>query len=151
MIIRAIALLALASIPALARPVAGQNISVDSLATVLADFSEYCVDVRDQLNFTAPDTADIILKPEAIKIFTPNQGPVTVLDGGGMRCESGGYGYCGVAKCTAWVFHRGKAQPFLGTVVVEYEGDGLKFAACEGPKPNTGHCRDIDLRSFRPD
>ncbi len=148
---RALALLALASILALAHPVAGQNISDDSLATVLADFSEYCVDVRDELNFADPDTADVILTPGAIKNYATDQGLVTVLDGGGMRCESGGYGFCGVAKCTAWVFHHEKAQTFLGTVVVEYEGDDVKLAVCEGPKPNNGHCRDIDLRPFRSD
>ena len=136
---------------ALAYPVASQSISDDTLATVLADFSEYCIDERNRLNLSDPNTADVTLKPGAITVYPTAQGPVTVLDAGEMRCDSGGYGYCGVAKCTAWIFHRGKSQPFLGTVVVDGEGDRLKFALCEGPKPHTGHCRNIDLELFRAD
>jgi hypothetical protein len=148
---RTLSALVLIVASALAHPVAAQTISDESLATVLADFSEYCVDERNRRNLPDPDTADVILKPGSITIYPTDQGPVTVLDAGGMRCDSGGYGYCGVAKCTAWIFHREKSQPFLGTVVAEGEGDRLKFALCEGPKPNTGHCRDIDLGPFRSD
>ena len=136
---------------ALTYPVVAQSISDDTLATVLADFSEYCVDERNRLNLSDPDTADITLKPSAITVYPTAHGPVTVLDAGGMRCDSGGYGYCGVAKCTVWLFHREKSQPFLGTVVVDGEGDRLKFALCEGPKPHTGYCRNIDLEPFRAD
>ncbi len=150
-IIRTRLALALVIVSGPANPVAAESISADSLAAVLADFSKYCVDERDRLNLSDPDTADVTLKPSAITVYPTAHGPVTVLDAAGMRCDSGGYGYCGVAKCTVWLFHREKSQPFLGTVVVDGEGDRLKFALCEGPKPHTGHCRDIDLEPFRAD
>ena len=148
---RAVALLAVACVSTLAHPVAGQNISDDSLATVLADYSEYCVKVRDHLKLADPHSADVILKPGAITFYVTGQGPVTLLDGSGLRCESGGYGYCGIARCNTWVFHHEKAQLFLGTVAVDYEGDELKLAICEGQKHNTVHCRDIDLTPLRSD
>ena len=151
MIIRTPLALALVIVSGLANLVAAQSISDDTLATVLDDFSKYCVDERDRLNLSDPDTADVTLKPGAITLYPTAQGPVTVLDASGMRCDSGGYGYCGVAKCTAWIFHREKSRPFLGTIVVNGEGERLKFALCEGPKPHTGHCRDIDLEPFRAD
>lgn len=148
---RALVLLALAGVISLMHPAAGQTISDDSLATVLSNFSEYCANVREQMELTDPDAENVVLKPDAIKVFSTDQGQVTVLDGGGLWCKSGGYGYCGVAKCTAWVFYREKAQPFLGTVITEYKGDEIRLTLCEGPKPNTGRCREIDLSLFRSD
>ena len=128
---------------------AGQGLSDDTVASVLADFSEYCVGERERQKLSDPDSANLILKPAAITSYDTDHGPVTVLDAGGMRCESGGYGYCGLGKCTAWLFHSGKSQAYLGTLVVQEAGSDLQVLLCDGPDPDLGHCKEIDLDVFR--
>ena len=126
-----------------------QGLSDETVADVLKDFSEYCVDERERQELSDPDSADVILKPGAITSYSTDHGPVTILDAGSMRCESGGYGYCGVSKCTAWLFHSGKSQAYLGTLVVQDSGSDLQVLLCEGPDPYLDHCRKIDLDVFR--
>jgi hypothetical protein len=115
----------------------------ERVAAGLNDYLDYCIDEAERAG-TADVEQPLHLGPNVIRDLLVGDNRIVVLDASAMRCEHGGYGHCGSAGCSIWVFTQDETYRFNGELYLK-ESLAIQDALflCEPNDETLKSCRRI--------
>jgi hypothetical protein len=90
----------------------------DRLVAELNEYLEYCIGEAERAGATDVER-HLHLGPRAIRELPLGGEQVLILDASEMQCEYGGYGYCGSAGCSVWVFTANETHILIGELYLK--------------------------------
>jgi hypothetical protein len=90
----------------------------ERVAAELNDYLGYCIDEAERAG-AADVEQPLHLGPNVIRDMLIEDNRIVVLDASAMRCEHGGYGYCGSIGCSIWVFTQDETHTFIGELYLK--------------------------------
>ncbi len=84
----------------------------------LNEYLEYCIGEAERAGATDVDQ-HLHLGPKAIRELPLDGEQVLILDASEMKCEYGGYGNCGSAGCSVWVFAANETYRLIGELYLK--------------------------------
>ncbi len=115
----------------------------DRLILELNEYLAYCMDEAKRAGATNVER-HLYLGPRAIRELPLGGEQVLVLDASEMRCEYGGYGYCGWSGCSVWIFTADETHRLIGELYLK-ESAALPdtLLLCEPGDETLKTCRPV--------